>query len=622
MKQLFIFLLLMPFLGVAQNKDPQHPVPQNALLEISQNGIAAVSWEAPDTVANTHFYEGFEDGEIPAEWILIDQDGDGNQWEMHLASWSAPNSGQYSVASYSWYDGNTLTPDNWLISPSISVPDNAHLRYYVAAISETYFAEHYQVRLSTTGTNPDDFTEILIDETLTEANTEWTEKQADISAWAGETVHIAFVHNQSTDLFALKIDDISVNENTSMKNPQLEHYSISRVFDSGEAQFVKLTNETTMSIQDTIQQQGNYYYLISAIYDDGVTSENVQTNLATYYDWLPALNSFSAELSGETVVLNWDKPETSYRTIFYEGFEDFENLMNWDNLDFDGDNMLWEKHTATAAYEGTVSAASYSWFNGNVLAPNNWLISNKIPLSYATSARIKWAVSGVNESHSNEYYQVRISNSTTDTSNLLTVFDETLPENDAEWKTRDIDISDYLDDSIHIAFVHQKSTDVFAFKIDDVSIEINNPVVGYNLYRKASGQEAPQLIITVDSSTNSYIDPVNVAGDYTYYIAPVYENGGEGRLKASEVVHYTGLKAIDETKFNLYPNPLHENALHVSAGFKIQKAVVCSMLGETLYTGEFNSEKIVLNFETKNGIYVLKIYDRDGAVISRVFVKD
>ena len=78
---------------------------------------------------------------------------------------------------------------------------------------------------------------------------------------------------------------------------------------------------------------------------------------------------------------------------------------------------------------------------------------------------------------------------TTETSNLIALFEETLPENDAEWKTRNIVISDYLNASIHIAFVHQKSTNVFAFKIDDVSIEISNPVVGFNLYRKSSGQE-------------------------------------------------------------------------------------------------------------------------------------
>ena len=53
--------------------------------------------------------ESFENG-IPLDWVTIDADGDGNNWE--LASW-ANHSGDNGVASASYLNG-AVTPDNYL----------------------------------------------------------------------------------------------------------------------------------------------------------------------------------------------------------------------------------------------------------------------------------------------------------------------------------------------------------------------------------------------------------------------------------------------------------------------------------------------------------------------------
>ncbi len=161
--------------------------------------------------AQTLLSEGFENG-IPASWLNIDADGDGYVWLV--ASFSVDSlvahSGDKSVISFS-YDNNTvtpLTPDNYLISPSVAIPaQGATLSYWVVAQDQDWALEHYAIKVSTTGTNPSDFTTVF-QETISRGA--WTQKTVSLAAYAEQTIYIAIVHNVSTDMFAIKFDDILV----------------------------------------------------------------------------------------------------------------------------------------------------------------------------------------------------------------------------------------------------------------------------------------------------------------------------------------------------------------------------------------------------------------------------
>lgn len=75
--------------------------------------------------AQTNFHEGFESG-IPSTWTNIDSDNDGYNWvraSVLLAGETiSPHDGTDFVCSQS-YDENDgdLTPDNWLVTPAITV---------------------------------------------------------------------------------------------------------------------------------------------------------------------------------------------------------------------------------------------------------------------------------------------------------------------------------------------------------------------------------------------------------------------------------------------------------------------------------------------------------------------
>ena len=158
--------------------------------------------------ATLPFTEGFE-AELVECWTNIDNDGDGYTWQLmtDYADYAHSGSGLYTSAS--WVSGGgALNPDNWLITPKLAIPEEgAHLEFWVAPQDPSYPQEHYQVLVSTTGTNISDFNTVLIDETL--SSTVWVKKSWDLD-FANQNIYIAFVHNDCSDLFRLNLDDINI----------------------------------------------------------------------------------------------------------------------------------------------------------------------------------------------------------------------------------------------------------------------------------------------------------------------------------------------------------------------------------------------------------------------------
>ncbi len=160
------------------------------------------------------FQEGFEftSGDLENGWTSVDQDGDANDWFTYNVA-GAPHSGAYCMGSASW-SSTALTPNNWLISPAIDLTSETGTimaGLWVAAQDPSWTDEHYKIVLSTTGTATTDFTNLLLEETV--PGTGWYERNMNISAFAGQTVYIAIVHFNCTDMFYFKVDDFSVYTN-------------------------------------------------------------------------------------------------------------------------------------------------------------------------------------------------------------------------------------------------------------------------------------------------------------------------------------------------------------------------------------------------------------------------
>jgi hypothetical protein len=151
--------------------------------------------------------EGFEGTGLPTGWISIDDDGDGYEWDC---DWTYPYSGSESAGSASYInDVGALNPDNYLVTSQIDLTAyiNAELNFYSAAQDPDWPDEYLEVMVSTTGTNPGDFTSVF---SFTETDDTWKLRTVDLSPYDGMPIYIAFRHCNSYDNYWIKIDDVEV----------------------------------------------------------------------------------------------------------------------------------------------------------------------------------------------------------------------------------------------------------------------------------------------------------------------------------------------------------------------------------------------------------------------------
>ena len=189
--------------------------PRNLNAEVVDINDVNLTWSAPNTGGEgDEIEEGFEAGALPEGWEAIDNDGDGFNWQISPEEWTTHNGSAHCITSAS-YDNTAgvLYPDNWLISPALTLGGAEELRFWTAAQDPNWAGEVYFVKISTTDSNIGSFTDQIFTETL--SSDTYHEVVLDLSAFAGETVYIAWQHAEISDMFWLNLDDISVlNRNT------------------------------------------------------------------------------------------------------------------------------------------------------------------------------------------------------------------------------------------------------------------------------------------------------------------------------------------------------------------------------------------------------------------------
>jgi len=236
MRKILFVLILMTcvFSLLSAQATRQAPI---SFEGVKDNGIVVEVAPAIETNVpgrSVIFQEGFSSGVWPpAGWISTDLDSDSGPndlWRLigqgggPLIGWSGGNYQQIPLqagftgyaASSSWCylnqggpNDNEMFPNNWLISPIISIPANgAELSYWVSTVPA--WPDYYGVYISLGGTTiggtnnqnvpvggvVGDFTKLL-GETApfgTSEATAWNNRLIPLSAYAGQNVRIAFRH--------------------------------------------------------------------------------------------------------------------------------------------------------------------------------------------------------------------------------------------------------------------------------------------------------------------------------------------------------------------------------------------------------------------------------------------
>ena len=167
-------------------------------------------------------FEGTTDG-----WTTIDKDGDGYNWQLASVLMSGYNisahggSDMMSSESYNKTTTTALTPDNWLVSPQVTLGGTFSM--YACAQDANYAAEHFGIYVSTgSNTNTNSFVK-LGEWTLTAKDMKtqgsWGQYTVDLSAYAGQTGYIAVRHFNCTDQFYLNVDDFTLTYDETPVNP-------------------------------------------------------------------------------------------------------------------------------------------------------------------------------------------------------------------------------------------------------------------------------------------------------------------------------------------------------------------------------------------------------------------
>jgi len=233
-------------LGVGQSTAVLQLAPGAYTIKVSLAGY--VTYENTDTFnanttldvvlygSETIFDGGFVADTTPAGWTLVDGDGDGNQWTFTTTGHDASSLAAYSRSNSA--GGSALTPDNWLITPAINVPNDwvneLWLNYHVAPDFITRSQEHFFAYITTSiaGSTPEwsDFlanrnsgangwtTEALtpgttlVEDLLFGATVNaWHPGSFDLMPYQGQTVWVAFRHAYSTAQEMLRLSGVHVS---------------------------------------------------------------------------------------------------------------------------------------------------------------------------------------------------------------------------------------------------------------------------------------------------------------------------------------------------------------------------------------------------------------------------
>ena len=163
---------------------------------------------------DTYFWD-FETEDQANDWVVLDEDGDGFNWELISGEGLTTHSGEYVMSSAS-YDNPTYTalyPDNWLVSPWL--PLHGKFGFYACGQDPSYAAEVFGVYIYTSANS--EWVQLGEDITVTGVMKAYA---FDLSEYEGLEGSLAIVHHNVTDMFRLNVDDITIGDFEAEPEPE------------------------------------------------------------------------------------------------------------------------------------------------------------------------------------------------------------------------------------------------------------------------------------------------------------------------------------------------------------------------------------------------------------------
>jgi hypothetical protein len=506
--------------------------------------------------------EGFEAGMIPADWTVIDGDGDG--WSYDVFDFR-PHTGLWNVSSSSWdmFVG-ALTPDDWLITPQLKLGNNAKLLWYDAAQDMDAPGDKYSVYISTTGKEMADFKDSLFTNIVND--TIYAKREVDLATYAGQKVYIAFRHYDCTDAFMMNLDDIEVtcdpytaptiltkpsalnffaeigtSEGTSV---QVNGFALTEVITvTATSPFSVSADSVTFGTTVSLPTEGGKLYIKYTPTVGGRQTAVVSVSSKDAETVSIAVTGKAADCSG------------TKRAPWVENFPDStSSFYCWSIFDVNNDGVTLDFYYTDEAYTDLVAVYSFSEEN----AANDWLVSPALEITENNTLTFNYYVQ-------EEYYPEKFS--------VYVIKDN--PANYAQ------------------------GTQVMATKT--VSDTIATPV---KIDLSAYNGQTIYIGIKVESAADSY----------NLY----FDNFA--------LTKTTGLKAANVTDMSVYPNPvvagedIYVSGVLDAVALNGMRLEVFNSLGQLVQTVKPTTSDITIRGIEQSGAYVVRIIDGNGKIMNSRFI--
>ena len=450
------------------------------------------------------FEEDFEEGRI-LDWTLMDADGDGHNWQLPVTG----GLGYYSdgmLVSYSYDNASAspLTPDNFMVSPRVTIPEfGGRLEFYACPMDGAYPAENFAVAISTTvNDDPSAFTTL---QEWTMVYSGWDKYMVNLSAYAGQEVYIAIRHYNCTDQFALCIDDFFVGGNGLFVLNGCDIVLDGQTVATNQhgSRYLLNTNGFT--------DGSNHTTTIRAHYEDGTTFENEYTwTYRTPDHFQDSPNGLHAESDGNQVQLSWTLPEMNVPFPVEELYYDFSDstLMDLTLIDANNDGQNFRVYPY-GGYNGGIGLRSWSWMAGmDELNPDNFIVTPR--LTPTANGRITFMACDADMpgiAPDPEHFGVAVSTSTNSNPNDFVMV--------AEWNSTgtyteySADLSAYAGQQIYVAIRHFNTTgETYFLCVDNIRLtgieaEVTRNAIGALVYAN------DELIATLNHGETSFTHDVN-----------------------------------------------------------------------------------------------------------------
>ena len=453
------------------------------------------------------FENDYVEGRL-VDWKTIDADGDTYNWQLSPVGAGYGHNGSDGVMmsySYSNYSG-ALNPNNYLVSPKLTITANNHyVTFYGAALDEAYPADHFGLAVSTTGTNPADFT-MLQEWTMTSKQGGWHEYSVNLNSYVGQEVYIAIRHFNCPDNFCLCVDDVFVGPQT--KDPLV---ACSIALD-GTIVANNVTGTQCLLNTDGFANNSSHNTTITATYQSGATlTKSTAWTFRSADNFQGSPTGLQATSDGSSVNLSWELPMMTSSYAVDELYYDFADSTFSDltliDANHDGYNFRIYPY---GGYGSGKCLKSDSWITGDVgnLNPDNFVV---LPRVTATSNTV-FSFMAVDSDMPGiapdpEHFGVAVStNGNTNPADFTMVQEWNSTGSYTEYT---VDLSAYAGQQIYVAIRHFNTTgECYYLYVDDIRItgieaEIIRPAKGALVY--ANGE----LIAMLNHGETSFTHMVN-----------------------------------------------------------------------------------------------------------------